>query len=198
MLKLLKDLPFTFTRTQNSSTEPTAALRHYLASLPTPSAFPVTIKTLIRVLLQHTAIITESSHLLYGTSLTSLAVSLITGVSHGGGFHVKEEAQEEWSPDTRLYVDTQNTREGKGTRSRSVRLIRPLRDIGRKECAAWSWWMGLKVVGRDDRIWPGAKPGIEQLTTGWRIIRLLRYSSNTPTQISSLVSRKISLPRYQR
>ena len=151
-----------FEKIEGVSEDPIALLRNHLASLPTPTALTATVKTLIRVLLQHAALLTGSSHLVYGTSLTTLAVSLISGVSGGGGFHVKEEAQEEWVPDEWERQNQHST----GTKLQSVRLIRPLRDVGRKECAAWSWWTGLKVIGREEVLWPGTKPGIGKLTEG--------------------------------
>ena len=40
------------------------------------------------------------SHLLLGTNLTSLSVSLLSSISSGGGFNVPEEIFEEWSPAT--------------------------------------------------------------------------------------------------
>lgn len=132
-------------------------MQAYLSSLPTPTALPTTLNNLIRVLLQHTALKTESSHLLFGTSLTSLAVSLISSVSQGGGFHVKEEMQEDWVPDTRL---------SENSKIKSVRLIRPLKDVSVKECGVWAWWSRLRVVGREQWTWPGAKPGIGRLTKG--------------------------------
>lgn len=142
---------------------PLTALRRYLASLPTPTALPSAIRTLVRLLLQHTAASTGCSHLLLGTSLTSLAISLISGISQGGGFHVREEAQEEWSSDL---SQTDTEQHAKNTKSRSVRIIRPLRDIGTKECAIWAWWMRLPIVGREKWQWPGAKAGLGRLTKG--------------------------------
>ena len=47
-------------------------------------------------------------------------------------------------------------------------MIRPLRDVGLKECGAWAWWQGLAVVGRESWTWPNAKPGIGALTKGMR------------------------------
>ena len=147
---------------------PLVALRTYLASLPTPTALSATLSTLIRLLLQYTALATDSSHLLLGTSLTSLAIQLVSSVSQGGGFHIREEAQEEWHPGeagggtTPLPESVPKRR----TIKQSVRIIRPLREVGMKECAAWSWWMDLPVVGREKWEWQGNKPGLHQLTKG--------------------------------
>jgi cytoplasmic tRNA 2-thiolation protein 2 len=107
---------------------PTERLRHYLSSLPTATAVASSVGTLIRILLYHTARATSSSHLLLGTSLTSLSISLISSISQGGGYAIREEMEEEWS---------------------SIRLIRPLRDIGIKECAALAWWSQLEVIGKE-------------------------------------------------
>ena len=146
-----------FFPSKHNSTSSLTALKSYLASLPTPTALPTTLSTLTRVLLQYTAVKTGSSHLLLGTSLTSLAVSLISGVACGGGFHVREEVQEEWTPDFRCDGSTPE---------KPIRVIRPLRDISAKECAVWAWWWKLRVVGREQWIWPGSKPGIGRLTKG--------------------------------
>ena len=162
MLIPVPGLPFERSAEEDAIQDPVVSLRHFVETLPTPSALPSVISSLIRVLLQHAALLTGSSHLLYGTTLTSLAVSLISGVSHGGGFHVREEAQEEWFPDSVLLDE----KERSAKHQRSVRLIRPLREIGRKECGAWSWWMHLPVVGKQEARWPGTKPGIEELTKG--------------------------------
>ena len=73
---------------------------------------------------------------------------------------------EEWTPDP----ETQSTQEGpqksKKQPKRTVRVVRPLRDIGMKECAAWAWWSRIPVVGKEKWVWPGAKPGIGTLTKG--------------------------------
>lgn len=72
----------------------------------------------------------------------------------GGGFVVREEAGEEWEP--RIY--------GLSVEKRSIKVVRPLRDMGMKECAAWVWWNGLEVVGKENVV--GAKQGIGGLTKG--------------------------------
>ncbi|KAF7799784.1 hypothetical protein EIP86_011026 [Pleurotus ostreatoroseus] len=156
-------LPYDFTSSQSSTETPAIALRRYLASLPTPTALDATVKTLTRVLLQYTAVATGSSHLVLGTTLTSLAVHLISSVSHGGGFHIKEETQEEWYSVPPSASDAGSHRP---STPHSVRMIRPLRDVGRKECAAWSWWMHLTIVGREEWRWSGTKPGVGRLTKG--------------------------------
>lgn len=151
------------------------ALRSYLSSLPTPTAIHTSIQTLTRVLLLYTALQTDSSHLILGTSLTTLAVSLISGVAQGSGFNVREEMLEEWSPDPGITtVPELWPEDGKKTKKlkRTVRIVRPLRDIGMKECAAWAWWSRISVVGKEKWLWPGAKPGIGTLTKGASVSRL--------------------------
>ena len=100
------------------------------------------------------ALSTSSSHLLLGTTLTGLSIGLISGIAMGSGFVVREEAGEEWAP--RIY-----DREGE---NRRIKIVRPLRDVGMKECAAWVWWNGLEVVGQE--YVAGAKQGIGGLTKG--------------------------------
>ena len=82
-------------------------------------------------------------------------------MAYGGGFHVKEEIQEEWTDHSN---DTIGAPKKTDSRKHGLRIVRPLRDIGMKECGAWSWWMGLQVVGREDWKWLGGKPGIGALT----------------------------------
>ncbi|KAJ7756467.1 hypothetical protein DFH07DRAFT_820684 [Mycena maculata] len=146
-----------------------AALHAYISSLPTQTAVSAAIQTLIRLLLLHTAWSTESSHLLLGTSLTSLSVSLISSISQGGGFVVREEAQEEWQPT--VHVGSKRT----------VRINRPLRDIGMKECAVWAWWRGLEVPGKESLL--GGKQGIGALTKNF-IVGLERDYPSTVSTIA--------------
>lgn len=68
---------------------------------------------------------------------------------------MQEEAQEEWTP-----TKASNDRH----RKRKIRVVRPLKDVGMKECAVWAWWSGLKVVGREKL--PGSRQGIGALTKG--------------------------------
>ena len=143
-LRLLDDTSFT----------PLESLQTYFRSLPTQTAVHSSIQTLIRVLLLHIAQSTNSSHLLLGASLTSLAISLISGISQGGGYNVREEAQEDWTPPP----TSMNGKE------RTIRLVRPLRDVGVKECGTYAWWRGLKVLGKEK--WPGGRQSIGGLTKG--------------------------------
>lgn len=145
------------------SSDPLDSLRSYLSTLPTPTAVRSSISTLTRLLLLHTARSTQSSHLLLGTSLTSLSISLINSIAQGAGFTVREESFEEWK--YRSSKGTDNNGESESD-DRVVRIIRPLRDIGMKECAVWTWWNGLQVVGREQI--PGAtvRQTINGLTRG--------------------------------
>lgn len=72
---------------------------------------------------------------------------------------VREEAQEEWIPNISV-----SSRLTNGHKNGAIRVIRPLRDIGTKECAIWAWWSGLNVVGREK--FPGGKQSIGPLTKG--------------------------------
>ena len=142
--KILDDTPLT----------PLESVQTYFRSLPTQTAVHSSIQTFVRVLLLHMAQSTNSSHLLLGTSLTSLAISLISGISQGGGYNVREEAQEDW---TAPLTST-------GGSEKDIRLVRPLRDVGVKECGTYAWWRGLRVLGKEK--WPGGRQSISGLTKG--------------------------------
>ncbi|OSD06470.1 hypothetical protein PYCCODRAFT_1474610 [Trametes coccinea BRFM310] len=175
------------------SSDPLASLRTYLSSLPTPTAITTSVQTLTRLLLLHTALQTGSSHLVLGTSLTSLAVSLISGVAQGAGFNIREETQEEWVPEPEVSTSSadpsenaagakeekQKSRKGK----RTVRVVRPLRDVGMKECAAWAWWSGVPVIGKEKWGWAGAKPGIGTLTKDF----IVGLEKDYPSTVSTIV-----------
>jgi len=128
------------------------ALRTYLSSLPTQTAFYSAAQTLTRLLLLHTAASRRSSHLILGTSLTSLSINLISGIAQGAGFSVVEEAKEEWSPRSENDI--------------IVRIVRPLRDVSMKECALWAWWCGLRIIGTSRSLNGGGMHGIGSLTRG--------------------------------
>ncbi|EFI27902.1 hypothetical protein CC1G_14393 [Coprinopsis cinerea okayama7 len=123
---------------------PVQALQTYLSYLPTPTAKESAIQTLTRLLLLHVSASRDASHLLLGTSLTTLSVNLIAGISQGAGFSVSEESFEEWSYPTIQRADSPSIEK---TRPSKVRIVRPLRDIGIKECGFWMWWSGLPLVG---------------------------------------------------
>ena len=141
---------------------PLNTLRTYLSSLPTQTAFYSATQTLTRLLLLHTAASRRSSHLILGTSLTSLSINLISGIAQGAGFSVAEEAKEEWTPPL-----VEN-----GNNNITVRIVRPLRDVGMKECALWAWWCGLSIVGTSTPLNDSGKNGIGSLTRGEFLIDL--------------------------
>ncbi|KAG5643017.1 hypothetical protein DXG03_001755 [Asterophora parasitica] len=171
-----EDLILSSISSQDESDAPILRLQHYISSLPTQTAIPAAVQTLTRLLLLHTAMSTGSSHLLLGTSLTSLSISLISSISQGGGFVVREEAQEEWTP--RLPVAS---RKDNGHKNGTIRIVRPLRDIGMKECAMWAWWRRLDVVGREK--FTGGKQSIGPLTKEF-IVGLERDYPSTVSTIA--------------
>ncbi|KAG7451187.1 uncharacterized protein BT62DRAFT_941926 [Guyanagaster necrorhizus] len=148
--------------------DPVTSLRTFLSNLPTHTAISRAVPTLVRILLLYTARSTGSSHLLLGTSLTSLSVSLISAISQGAGFTVREEAQEEWAS---LDVPSPTRK--------SVRVIRPLRDIGMKECAILCWWRNLNVIGKEKI--PGGKEDIANLTKDFIVGLEKDYPSTVST-----------------
>ncbi|KAI0264516.1 hypothetical protein BC834DRAFT_883479 [Gloeopeniophorella convolvens] len=160
--------------------DPLSALQAYLHKLPTPTAVQSTISILTRVLLLYTAYSIGASHLVFGTSLTSLSISLISSISQGGGFVVPQSIQEEWVPSS---VETSQ----KSTSWRGeVRLIRPLREVGMKECTAWAWWHRLVVVGKQKV--PAARQTIGDLTKDF-IIGLERDYPSTVSTIAKTVGK---------
>ena len=139
-----------FLRTSESS--PLASLKCYMSALPTQTATNNAVQMLIRLLLLNTAASRQASHLLLGTSLTSLSVNLISGIAQGSGFTIVGEAQEEWAPHP--------------PRGISIRIIRPMRDIGMKDCAIWNWWFGLHPMPRPSHNLDGGRNAIDALTRG--------------------------------
>jgi len=116
---------------------PLQRLHTYLSSLPTPSAVHSAISSLVRVLLLYTASSRSASHLLLGTTLTSLSVNMIAGIGQGSGFAMVAGGLEE------VWVDRLNGRK------QSLLVVRPLKDVGIKESAFWAWWSNLVIPGRD-------------------------------------------------
>ncbi|KZT19031.1 hypothetical protein NEOLEDRAFT_1124699 [Neolentinus lepideus HHB14362 ss-1] len=157
----------------SNPTSPLSTLHIYLSSLPAPTAIPSTLQTLTRLLLLHTSRSTNSSHLVLGTCLTSLSISLISLVAQGGGFNIKEEVQEEWC------LGKVVVKEDKGKEGRTVRIVRPLKDIGMKECEMYAWWSDLEVVGQET--WPGAPQGIGGITKDFIIGLEKDYPSTVST-----------------
>src|SRR5258708_32943153 len=103
----------------SSDSEPIAALKAHLRALPTPTATLSTLSTLTRLLLLYTAYSIGASHLVLGTSLTSLSISLISSIAQGGGFVVPQSIQEEWIPPLVEHAPADSALNGK------VRLGRP-------------------------------------------------------------------------
>ncbi|KAG7089549.1 hypothetical protein E1B28_011222 [Marasmius oreades] len=161
----------------SEDSNPVQRLRSYISALPTLTAVHSAIQNLIRLLLLHTARVSESSHLLLGTNLTSLSISLISSISQGGGFAVKEESFEEWS--------TGWTKDGASTPA-VIRVNRPLQDVTLKECAVWVWWNNLRVVGRDRSL--GGRQGIGALTRDF-IVGLERDYPSTVSAIARTCSK---------
>jgi len=159
---------------------PIAALNAHLHSLPTPTAFLSTLSTLTRLLLLYTAYSIGASHLVLGTSLTSLSISLISSISQGGGFVVPQAIQEEWIPPFVEHAPGATSWRGE------VRLIRPLRDVGTKECTAWVWWHKLSVVGKQ-RV-PISERTIGNLTKDF-IVGLERDYPSTVSTIAKTVGK---------
>jgi cytoplasmic tRNA 2-thiolation protein 2 len=78
---------------------------------------------------------------------------------------VAEEAKEEWSPSSEDGI--------------KVRIVRPLRDVGMKECALWAWWCGLPIAGSSTPLIGEGKHGIGSLTQGDLIQILLKNAKPT-------------------
>ena len=89
---------------------------------------------------------------------------MISGIAQGAGFSVAEESKEEWNPPNSLVEN--------GSRNLTVRIVRPLRDVGIKECALWAWWCGLPLAGTSTLLNDGGKHGIGSLTRGEFFIHL--------------------------
>jgi hypothetical protein len=96
------------------------------------------------VLLLYTVRAAGCSHLLLPDTLTALAIALIAGVGQGAGFAVREALQEEWVPPHAAAAPVSG--EGTPAYRGPVRVVRPLRDLSAKECAAWAWWARLPLA----------------------------------------------------
>jgi len=174
---LLAELPVDVS---DGDSEPIAALKAHLRALPTPTATLYTLSTLTRLLLLYTAHSVGASHLVLGTSLTSLSISQISSISQGGGFVVPQTIQEEWAPPFIKRTP------GATSWSGEVRLTRPLRDVSTKECTAWVWWHQVKVAGKQ-RI-PISERTLGQLTKDF-IIGLERDYPSTVSTIAKTVGK---------
>lgn len=138
----MRPLALPFAPSIDPSLDPATNLRKYLSSLPTPTAIQSAIKTIVRVILLYTARFLRCSQVVLGTSLTSLSINLISSIAQGGGFNVPEESYEEWSSERNASCDD-------ASMMTTIRVIKPLRDVGMKECSAWAWWRNLHVVGKE-------------------------------------------------
>ncbi|KAF9223651.1 hypothetical protein BS17DRAFT_110430 [Gyrodon lividus] len=154
-----------------STLPPAAALRSYLASLPTQTAVSSAIKVITRLLLLYTARSCHASHLLLGTSLTTLSISLISCISQGGGHSIPEELQEEWACGESTAAEKPDT----------IRVVHPLRDVTMKECAAFAWWNTIAVVGRDKQT--RANAGIPGLTKDF----IVGLEKDYPSTVSTIM-----------
>ncbi|KAL5526392.1 CTU2 [Sanghuangporus sanghuang] len=174
-----EDLPL-FRETLPSDTShdtPISLLRLYLSSLPTQTAVQATVSVLTRLLLVYTARRLQCSHLALGTSLTSLSISLITSVAQGGGFNLRNEYSEEWRDPSG--TDGADDRRGE----MPVKIVRPLQDIGMKECTAWAYWKQLSIVGKGKLSGTTGKQTIGSLTKNF-IVGLER---DYPSTVSTIV-----------
>lgn len=125
-----------------SAVSPLSRLHHHLASLPSPTAVQTRIEDLVRLLLLYTARHAGASHLLLGTSLTALSVSLISGIATGGGFAVRDALHEEWVPPSAPITTSTDEWDG------AIRVLRPLRDVSAKELAFWAHAARLRALAR--------------------------------------------------
>lgn len=162
---------------QDATSTSTQRLTNYLSSLPSPAtSIPTALANLVRLILLYTS--TSPTHrcseLLLGTSLTTLSVSLISGIAQGGGSAVQDHVSETWAPVP-----------GAGQPGTVLRIERPLRDSGMKECGFWSWWNDLKVFrDRSDSIVPVGKNvmGIGQLTRDF----IVGLETDFPSTVSTI------------
>lgn len=151
------DLP---TALATSKLTPISSLLAFLAAQPSASARATALRTLTRLLLQHTALNTSSSHLLLGTSLTSHAVGLLDAVANGAGFTIRQVAEETW---------------------RGVRVVRPLREIADKEVAAAVWWRRVEVMPGSVGMDVSEQNGITRLTKDFIVGLDRNYPSTVHT-----------------
>jgi cytoplasmic tRNA 2-thiolation protein 2 len=117
-------------------------LEQYLRGLPTESARVATVRNLTRLALEHHARAVGASHLLLGTSLSSVSSAMISRICQGGGFNLASE---------------------RGEQTDDLQVTVPLQDVTAKECAAWLKWNELQTMGGTV---PGPLRSIENLTRG--------------------------------
>jgi cytoplasmic tRNA 2-thiolation protein 2 len=127
------------------SAEPSSpSLEQYLHGLPTESARVATMRNLTRLAVEHHARVLGASHLLLGTSLSSISSSMVSRICQGGGFTLATE---------------------RGRHIDNLHVIAPLQDVMAKECAAWLKWNDLQTMGGTV---PKPLASIESLTRGKR------------------------------
>jgi cytoplasmic tRNA 2-thiolation protein 2 len=89
---------------------------------------------------------------------------MISGIAQGAGFAMVSEGVEEvWK-----------------TKDQSIRIVRPLRDIGIKESAFWSYWSNLRIVGRErypTAVSPVPNTGDESVKVASAMIKNQRLTS---------------------
>ena len=124
-------------------------LEQYLRGLPTESARVTTMRTLTRLAVEHHARALGASHLLLGTSLSSISSAMISRICQGGGFTLASE---------------------RGNHTDNLYVVAPLQDVMAKECAAWLKWNDLQTIGGTT---PRPVASIESLTRGTSLCRSL-------------------------
>lgn len=144
----VEKLSRTFSWRDELSQTPKMRLQQFIGSLPTSSAISYMISHLSRLLLLHAARHFDCSNLLLGDSLTSLSVSLISAIAAGDGFHVRSEREEKWD---------------------SITIVKPLREVTAKECAAFFRWRGLHTTCPS--ILQPTALGITKVTQGCHLCR---------------------------
>lgn len=188
-------LPLPSSSTSTSTSTPKSRLQRYLAALPTPTAARASLSALVRSVLLHTAARLRCTHLALGTPLTALSVSLLSYVGHGAGAHLPEAFGEVWDgpravEEARQGEEEEEQREKGGPRGGkpprvNIRVVRPLQDIGAKECAAYVRWRHLPIVPAPAHAQPefGGKATISGLATDF-VVGLER---DYPSTVSAIV-----------
>jgi cytoplasmic tRNA 2-thiolation protein 2 len=137
-------------------------MNNFFQALPTSSSQSSVITHLIRIILSRFAAANTCSHLLLGTTLTSMSVGLISCITEGGGFHIQEEIEERFG---------------------TLKVVRPLRDVSLKEASLYLWWNNLRVIPHVSK---EKTRGIRDLTKGSYLSNSFEISANVMMQISSL------------
>ena len=125
-----------------SSLSPEAALRSFLDAL-SPSSAGMALMHMQRVLLLHAAGSLACSHVLFGDSITSLSMSLLSAIASGGGHALQHEQSEQW---------------------KDIQILRPVTDLTTKECAAWIHWNHIPLLHSE--LVMSQEQSIQHLTAG--------------------------------